>query len=118
MNHMDGEITENATASEGCSSIAPILNETALVDSMRNTVTPWGRILKYLSVFIVLLIVSLLSYALGSRTKPAVQHELPNSPRMVFSFSLDSPPSINPQTLNCVYIEGDEKDMRIECSAR
>lgn len=83
---MADEIIENATVSEGYSLMSPILSETALVDSRRNTLTPWGRILKYLAAFIALLTVSLLSYALGSRTRPAIQYEQPNSPRMVLSF--------------------------------
>ncbi len=86
LNHMADEIIENATVSEGYSLMSPILSETALVDSRRNTLTPWGRILKYLAAFIALLTVSLLSYALGSRTRPAIQYEQPNSPRMVLSF--------------------------------
>ncbi|WMT12838.1 transcriptional regulator [Serratia fonticola] len=92
LNHMADEIIENATVSEGYSLMSPILSETALVDSRRNTLTPWGRILKYLAAFIALLTVSLLSYALGSRTRPAIQYEQPNSPRMVLSFSLDTSP--------------------------
>jgi DNA-binding winged helix-turn-helix (wHTH) protein len=118
VSHIDGEMIENATASEVSSPIKPILSETGLVDLRQNTVTPWRRILKYLAAFIALVTVSLVSYALGSRTKPAIQHEWLSSPRMVFSFSLDNPPSIHPQTLNCVYLEGNEKDIRVECSAR
>lgn len=118
LNHMADEIIENATVSEGYSLMSPILSETALVDSRRNTLTPWGRILKYLAAFIALLTVSLLSYALGSRTRPAIQHEQPNSPRMVLSFSLDTSPGVNPQALNCVYLAGNEKEMRVECRTR
>jgi DNA-binding winged helix-turn-helix (wHTH) protein len=118
LNHMADEIIENATVSEGYSLMSPILSETALVDSRRNTLTPWGRILKYLAAFITLLTVSLLSYALGSRAKPAIQYEQPNSPRMVLSFSLDTSPGVNPQALNCVYLAGNEKEMRVECRTR
>ncbi|WP_447879522.1 winged helix-turn-helix domain-containing protein [Serratia fonticola] len=118
LNHMADEIIENATVSEGYSLMNPILSETALVDSKRNTLTPWGRILKYLAAFIALLTVSLLSYALGSRTRPAIQYEQPNSPRMVLSFSLDTSPGVNPQALNCVYLAGNEKEMRVECRTR
>ncbi|MDQ9126501.1 winged helix-turn-helix domain-containing protein [Serratia fonticola] len=118
LNHMADEIIENATVSEGYSLMSPILSETALVDSRRNTLTPWGRILKYLAAFIALLTVSLLSYALGSRTRPAIQYEQPNSPRMVLSFSLDTSPGVNPQALNCVYLAGNEKEMRVECRTR
>lgn len=118
LNHMADEIIENATVSEGYSLMSPILSETALVDSRRNTLTPWGRILKYLAAFIALLTVSLLSYALGSRTRPAIQYEQPNSPRMVLSFSLDTSPGVNPQELNCVYLAGNEKEMRVECRTR
>ncbi|MBC3219787.1 transcriptional regulator [Serratia fonticola] len=118
LNHMADEIIENATVSEGYSLMSPILSETALVDSKRNTLTPWGRILKYLAAFIALLTVSLLSYALGSRTRPAIQYEQPNSPRMVLSFSLDTSPGVNPQALNCVYLAGNEKEMRVECRTR
>nr|WP_255518612.1 MULTISPECIES: helix-turn-helix domain-containing protein [unclassified Serratia (in: enterobacteria)] len=118
LNHMADEIIEDATVSEGYSLMSPILSETALVDSRRNTLTPWGRILKYLAAFIALLTVSLLSYALGSRTKPAIQYEQPNSPRMVLSFSLDTSPGVNPQALNCVYLAGNEKEMRVECRTR
>ncbi|HEJ9058490.1 TPA: winged helix-turn-helix domain-containing protein [Serratia fonticola] len=118
LNHMADEIIEDATVSEGYSLMSPILSETALVDSKRNTLTPWGRILKYLAAFIALLTVSLLSYALGSRTRPAIQYEQPNSPRMVLSFSLDTSPGVNPQALNCVYLAGNEKEMRVECRTR
>ncbi|MBC3229152.1 transcriptional regulator [Serratia fonticola] len=118
LNHMADEIIENATVSEGYSLMSPILSETALVDSKRNTLTPWGRILKYLAAFIALLTVSLLSYALGSRTRPAIQYEQPNSPRMVLSFSLDTSPGVNPQALNCVYLAGNENEMRVECRTR
>lgn len=118
LNHMADEIIENATVSEGYSLMSPILSETAFVDSRRNTLTPWGRILKYLAAFITLLTVSLLSYALGSRTRPAIQYEQPNSPRMVLSFSLNTSPGVNPQALNCVYLAGNEKEMRVECRTR
>jgi DNA-binding winged helix-turn-helix (wHTH) protein len=117
--HMSGEIIENATTSQDYSPINPILSATGLVEPPRqHKVTPWGGIVKYLAAFITLLTVSLLSYALGSRTKPAIQHEVPNSRRMVFSFSLDTLPGTQAQTLNCVYLEGSEKEMRVECSAR
>ncbi|WP_337049521.1 transcriptional regulator [Serratia fonticola] len=118
LNHMADEIIEDATVSEGYSLMNPILSETVLADSRRNTLTPWGRILKYLAAFIALLTVSLLSYALGSRTRPAIQYEQPNSPRMVLSFSLDTSPGVNPQALNCVYLAGNEKEMRVECRTR
>ncbi|OKP29962.1 transcriptional regulator [Serratia fonticola] len=118
LNHMADETIENATVSEGYSLMSPILSETALADSRRNTLTPWARILKYLAAFIALLTVSLLSYALGSRIRPAIQHEQPNSPRMVLSFSLDTSPGVNPQALNCVYLAGNEKEMRVECRTR
>lgn len=118
LSHMADEIIENATVSEGYSLMSPILSETALADSRRNTLTPWGRILKYLAAFIALLTVSLLSYALGSRTRPAIQYEQPNSPRMVLSFSLETSPGVNPQALNCVYLAGNEKEMRVECRTR
>ncbi|OCJ39008.1 winged helix-turn-helix domain-containing protein [Serratia sp. 14-2641] len=118
LNHMADEIIEDATVSEGYSLMNPILSETVLADSRRNTLTPWGRILKYLAAFIALLTVSLLSYALGSRTRPAIQYEQPNSPRMVLSFSLNTSPGVNPQALNCVYLAGNEKEMRVECRTR
>lgn len=118
LNHMADEIIENATLPEGYSLMNPLLSETSLVDSRRNTLTPWGRILKYLAAFIALLTVSLLSYALGSRTRPTIQHEQLNSPRMVLSFSLDTSPGVNPQALNCVYLAGNEKEMRVECRTR
>ncbi|WP_447875992.1 winged helix-turn-helix domain-containing protein [Serratia fonticola] len=118
LNYMADETIENATVSEGYSLMSPILSETALADSKRNTLTPWGRILKYLAAFIALLTVSLLSYALGSRTRLAIQYEQPNSPRMVLSFSLDTSPGVNPQALNCVYLAGNEKEMRVECHTR
>jgi len=74
--------------------------------------------LKYLAAFIALLTVSLLSSALGSRTRLAIQHEQLNSPRMVLSFSLDTFPAVNPLALNCVYLAGNEKEMRVECRTR
>ncbi len=43
LNHMADEIIENATVSEGYSLMSPILSETALVDSRRNTLTPWAE---------------------------------------------------------------------------
>jgi DNA-binding winged helix-turn-helix (wHTH) protein len=118
LDHMADKIIENATVSEGYSRKDPILSEMALDDPRQNTLTPVGRILKYLAAFIALLTVSLLSYALGSRTRPAIQHEQLNSPRMVLSFSLDTSPGINPQALNCVYLAGNEKEMRVECRTR
>lgn len=71
------------------------------------------RAVKYLAVFISLLVVSLLSYALGHRSKPAMQHELPNNPRLVLS--LDLPAGGQLQTLHCAYQEGAEKEMRVSC---
>lgn len=118
LNHMADEIIENATVSQGYSRMNPILSEMVLDDPRQNTLTPGGRILKYLAAFIALLIVSLLSYALGSQTRPAIQHKQLNSPRMVLSFSLDTSPGVHPQALNCVYLAGNEKEMRVECRTR
>lgn len=118
LNHMADEIIENATVSQGYSRMNPILSEMVLDDPRQNTLTPGGRILKYLAAFIALLTVSLLSYALGSQTRPAIQHKQLNSPRMFLSFSLDTSAGVNPQALNCVYLAGNEKEMRVECRTR
>lgn len=118
LNHMADEIIENATISEDYSCMHPILSEMALDDPRQNTLIPGGRVLTYLAAFIALLTVSLLSYALGSRTRPAIQHEQLNSPRMFLSFSLDTSAGVNPQALNCVYLAGNEKEMRVECRTR
>ncbi|MGL5423929.1 winged helix-turn-helix domain-containing protein [Serratia fonticola] len=118
LNHMVDEIIENATVPEDYSCIHPILSEMALDDPRQNTLIPGGRVLTYLAAFIALLTVSLLSYALGSRTRPAIQHEQLNSPRMFLSFSLDTSAGVNPQALNCVYLAGNEKEMRVECRTR
>ncbi|WP_447882694.1 winged helix-turn-helix domain-containing protein [Serratia fonticola] len=118
LNHIADEIIENATVPEGYSCMQPILSEMALDDPRQNTLIPGGRVLTYLAAFIALLTVSLLSYALGSRTRPAIQHEQLNSPRMFLSFSLDTSAGVNPQALSCVYLAGNEKEMRVECRTR
>lgn len=108
---MEGEIIGSVTIAESFPSVKPALKTT-----VQQTLASRGsRIVKYLAVFISLLTVSLLSYALGNRTKPAVQHELVNNARLVLS--LDLPASAPPQALNCVYQGRLEQEIRVSCRA-
>lgn len=108
---MGGEIVDNAPVTESYPAIKPTLQTTG----QRAQASRWSRIVKYLTVFILLLTVSLLSYALGSRSKPAMQHELVNNARLVLS--LDLPASAQPQALNCIYQKGQGKEMHVSCRA-
>lgn len=108
---MEGEIVDSVTVAENCPSINPRVKTAG--QQIREV--RWNRMVKYLAIFLLLLAVSLLSYALGSRSKPAMQQELVNNARLVLSLEL--PASTQPQALNCIYQKGQEKEMRVSCRA-
>lgn len=107
----EAEIVDNITVAESYPLLKPTLNRTG----QRARVIRRNRIVNYLAVFISLLTVSLLSYALGSRAKPAMQHERVNNARLVLSLDLRT--SARPQALNCIYQEGQGKEIRVSCRA-
>lgn len=111
----EGEIADASAIAESYPSINSSL-KTLGQAYCKQTQTGWYRMGKYLAVFISLLTVSLLSYALGSRTtKPALQYERLNNARLVLSLEL--PASSQPLALNCIYHKGLDKEMRVSCSA-
>lgn len=100
----------------------------AVPESLKNTairkksVTPAGffsvpavRIVKYLSVFASLLVISHFSYVLGNQTRPPIINDIQNNTRVVLTLTLNNARTNSPQTLLCLY-EGESLELAtIEC---
>nr|WP_243753506.1 helix-turn-helix domain-containing protein [Serratia ureilytica] len=76
---------------------------------------PASRVVKYLTVFASLLVISHFSYVLGNQTRPPVINDIQNNPRVVLTLTLNNPHTNSPQTLFCLY-QGENMDQAtIEC---
>ncbi|MGO2439580.1 MAG: winged helix-turn-helix domain-containing protein [Serratia proteamaculans] len=76
---------------------------------------PAVRVVKYLSVFVSLLIISHFSYVLGNQTRPPIINDIQNNTRLVLTLTLNNSRSNGPQTLLCLY-QGESLDQAtIEC---
>nr|WP_232095385.1 helix-turn-helix domain-containing protein [Serratia ureilytica] len=76
---------------------------------------PASRVVKYLTVFASLLVISHFSYVLGNQTRPPVINDIQNNTRVVLTLTLNNPHTNSPQTLFCLY-QGENMDQAtIEC---
>ncbi|MEN4243027.1 winged helix-turn-helix domain-containing protein [Serratia marcescens] len=76
---------------------------------------PASRVVKYLTVFASLLVISHFSYVLGNQTRPPVINDIQNNTRVVLTLTLNNPYTNSPQTLFCLY-QGENMDQAtIEC---
>ncbi|MGP1316999.1 winged helix-turn-helix domain-containing protein [Serratia sp. CY37345] len=76
---------------------------------------PASRVVKYLTVFASLLVISHFSYVLGNQTRPPVINDIQNNARVVLTLTLNNPHTNSPQTLFCLY-QGENMDLAtIEC---
>jgi DNA-binding winged helix-turn-helix (wHTH) protein len=76
---------------------------------------PAVRVVKYLSVFVSLLIISHFSYVLGNQTRQPIINDIQNNTRVVLTLTLNNSRSNGPQTLLCLY-QGESLDQAtIEC---
>lgn len=76
---------------------------------------PASRVVKYLTVFGSLLVISHFSYVLGNQTRPPVINDIQNNTRVVLTLTLNNPHTNSPQTLFCLY-QGENMDQAtIEC---
>ncbi|HCD2062575.1 TPA: helix-turn-helix domain-containing protein, partial [Serratia marcescens] len=76
---------------------------------------PASRVVKYLTVFASLLVISHFSYVLGNQTRPPVINDIQNNTRVVLTLTLNNPHTNSPQTLLCLY-QGENMDQAtIEC---
>lgn len=76
---------------------------------------PASRVVKYLTVFASLLVISHFSYVLGNQTRPPVINDIQNNTRVVLTLTLNNPHTNSPQTLFCLY-QGENMDLAtIEC---
>nr|WP_232095376.1 helix-turn-helix domain-containing protein [Serratia ureilytica] len=76
---------------------------------------PASRVVKYLTVFASLLVISHFSYVLGNQTRPPVINDIQNNTRVVLTLTLNNPHTNSPQTLFCLY-QGESMDQAtIEC---
>ncbi|WP_413508118.1 winged helix-turn-helix domain-containing protein [Serratia proteamaculans] len=122
----DDEIpTEEIEQSEG--EVAPASSATT-AEMLKNTAirkkvpmpagffsVPAVRVVKYLSVFVSLLIISHFSYVLGNQTRPPIINDIQNNTRVVLTLTLNNPRTNGPQTLLCLY-QGESLDQAtIEC---
>lgn len=64
---------------------------------------PAVRVVKYLSVFVSLLIISHFSYVLGNQTRPPIINDIQNNTRVVLTLTLNNSRTNSPQTLLCLY---------------
>lgn len=76
---------------------------------------PAVRVVKYLSVFVSLLIISHFSYVLGNQTRPPIINDIQNNTRVVLTLTLNNPLTNNPQTLLCLYQGESLEQATIEC---
>lgn len=64
---------------------------------------PASRVVKYLTAFASLLVISHFSYVLGNQTRPPVINDIQNNTRVVLTLTLNNPHTNSPQTLFCLY---------------
>lgn len=76
---------------------------------------PAVRVVKYLSVFVSLLIISHFSYVLGNQTRPPIINDIQNNTRVVLTLTLNNPQTNSPQTLLCLYQGESLEQATIEC---
>ncbi|WP_454878262.1 winged helix-turn-helix domain-containing protein [Serratia inhibens] len=76
---------------------------------------PAVRVVKYLSVFVSLLIISHFSYVLGNQTRPPIINDIQNNTRVVLTLTLSNPQTNSPQTLLCLYQGESLEQATIEC---
>ncbi|MGQ5833644.1 winged helix-turn-helix domain-containing protein [Serratia sp. IR-2025] len=74
---------------------------------------PASRVVKYLTVFASLLVISHFSYVLGNQTRPPVINDIQNNTRVVLT--LNNPHTNSPQTLLCLYQGESMEQATIEC---
>ncbi|WP_273973816.1 transcriptional regulator [Serratia ureilytica] len=76
---------------------------------------PASRVVKYLTVFASLLVISHFSYVLGNQTRPPVINDIQNNTRVVLTLTLNNPHTNSPQTLFCLYQGENMGQATIEC---
>ncbi|MFU0757122.1 putative helix-turn-helix domain-containing protein [Serratia marcescens] len=76
---------------------------------------PASRVVKYLTVFASLLVISHFSYVLGNQTRPPVINDIQNNTRVVLTLTLNNPHTNSPQTLFCLYQGESMEQATIEC---
>ncbi|MGQ8774069.1 winged helix-turn-helix domain-containing protein [Serratia sp. NA_112.1] len=73
------------------------------------------RVVKYLSVFVSLLVISHFSYVLGNQTRPPIINDIQNNTRVVLTLTLNNPLTKEPQSLLCLYQGENLEQATIEC---
>ncbi|QGH63242.1 transcriptional regulator [Serratia proteamaculans] len=76
---------------------------------------PAIRVVKYLSVFVSLLVISHFSYVLGNQTRPPIINDIQNNTRVVLTLTLNNPLAKGPQSLLCLYQGENLEQATIEC---
>ncbi len=76
---------------------------------------PAVRVVKYLSVFVSLLVISHFSYVLGNQTRPPIINDIQNNTRVVLTLTLSNSRTGGPQTLLCLYQGENLEQATIEC---
>lgn len=76
---------------------------------------PAIRVVKYLSVFVSLLVISHFSYVLGNQTRPPIINDIQNNTRVVLTLTLDKPLKNSPKTLLCLYQGESLEQASVEC---
>ncbi|WP_440498635.1 winged helix-turn-helix domain-containing protein [Serratia sarumanii] len=76
---------------------------------------PASRVVKYLTVFASLLVISHFSYVLGNQTRPPVINDIQNNTRVVLTLTLNNPHTNSPQTLLSLYQGESMEQATIEC---
>ncbi|TFZ50398.1 helix-turn-helix domain-containing protein [Serratia proteamaculans] len=76
---------------------------------------PAIRVVKYLSVFVSLLVISHFSYVLGNQTRPPIINDIQNNTRVVLTLTLNNPRANGPQSLLCLYQGESLEQATIEC---
>ena len=76
---------------------------------------PASRVVKYLTAFASLLVISHFSYVLGNQTRPPVINDIQNNTRVVLTLTLNNPHTNSPHTLFCLYQGESMEQATIEC---
>ncbi len=76
---------------------------------------PAGRVIKYLTALVSLLVISHFSYVLGNQTRPTIANDIHNNMRLVLTVTFNDPLNHGTQTLLCLYQSQNREQATLEC---
>ncbi|WP_279023441.1 transcriptional regulator [Gibbsiella quercinecans] len=76
---------------------------------------PAGRVMKYLTALVSLLVISHFSYVLGNQMRPTIANDIQNNMRLVLTVTFNDPLNHGTQTLLCLYQSQNREQATLEC---